>query len=189
MKYLAPLLFLPSIALGQLGPPRLSKLLIEAFLIRTATGTDSIEGLMAISPKDLRTAVLEYVEANPRVVSLVTTIGIPILRDRDGAVSLTRGPKLNIPVPSPDGKPVPITEKNRERFAVGGWVDLREQNFEVWHERIRKLAASRPDIATSGSAAFAAPNYMSERFVPGDVVGWVLTNEVDDLGMVGRRLY
>jgi hypothetical protein len=40
-----------------------------------------------------------------------------------------------------------------------------------------------------GSAAFDMATYPTQRFVPGDIVGWLLTNEPDEQGMIGRRLF
>jgi hypothetical protein len=178
----------PSIAVGHLGPPRLSKLLIEAFLLREATGSSTLESLLGFEPADMLEHVEQYLEANPRVASLIATIGIPILRDVDGP-TISRGPRLNIPVPSPDGNAIPLDGDAIERFGQAGWVDLRPGNFEIWRDRIRRLTESRPDIAAHGSASFEPSRYMSDLFVPGDVVGWILTNEVDDMGLVGHRLY
>jgi hypothetical protein len=76
-----------------------------------------------------------------------------------------------------------------EKYARSGWVDLRRENFDVWRERIDRLSQLRPDIVTQGSAAFDVTKYSADRFVPGDVVGWLLTNETDEQGMVGRRLF
>src|SRR5687768_9371915 len=45
---------LPSIAVGHLGPPKLTKLLTEAFLIREAAGTDDIEVLRGRAAEELR---------------------------------------------------------------------------------------------------------------------------------------
>ncbi len=180
---------LPSIAIGHLGPPRLSKLLIEAFLIRQAAGTDEIMPILDMSVKDLHLRVEQYLEANPRIVSLIVTVGIPILRAREGKLRLTRGPRINIPVAPPDGAAVPLDGNAVERYARTGWVDVRLENFETWAERIARLARSRPDIVTHGSAALDLTRYGGDRFVPGDVVGWLLTNETDEQGMVGHRLF
>jgi hypothetical protein len=177
---------LPSIAVGQLGPPRLTKLLAEAFLLREAAQSSRLAVLLPIEPREMQRRVDAYLARSPRVISLIATIGIPILREERGGLTLTRGPRLNIPVPNPDGLPSVV---DLERFAFHGWVDLRLRNFEVWRERLHSLSGSIPDIAGSGSAAFERSKYMSQDFVPGDVVGWLLTNEVDDLGMVGRRLF
>lgn len=180
---------LPSIAVGHLGPPKLTKLLTEAFLIREAAGTDDIESLRARSAEELRRAVETYLEQNPRIVSYVTTIGIPILRADGRKLRLTRGARINIPPPPPDGSAVPLDDEAIGRYARNGWADLRVENFEVWRERLALLSKARPDIVAHGSAAFDLTKYTGERFVPGDVVGWLLTNEVDEQGMVGHRLF
>ena len=176
---------LPSIAVGHLGPPRLSKLLIEAFLIREAAASDDFTAMLKIDAEEMQTRVETYLDKNPRIVSLIVTVGIPLLR----GVSLTRGPRINIPPAPPDGAAVPIDKEAVERYAHTGWVDLRLQNFKVWSERIRRLACSRPDIVSHGSAAFDLSKYSGDRFVPGDVVGWLLTNEPDEQEMVGHRLF
>jgi hypothetical protein len=181
--------FLPSVAIGQLGPPRLSKLLFEAYLIRAALGTSIIGEIAAQEPEDIRRAIEEYLEANPRVSSLITTVGIPILRSAGGKLTIARGPKMNIPVPRPDGRPNELTPEKIERNAFLGWVDLRVENFELWRERVEKLGNSRADIAESGSSAFDRASYMPDTFVPGDVVGWLLANEADESGWVGHRMF
>jgi hypothetical protein len=180
---------LPSIAVGHLGPPKLTKLLAEAFLIREAAGSDELETILELPPEKMRVLVEQYLEANPRIVSLIVTIGIPLLRLRDGRLSLTRGPRLNIPVTPPDGSAVSLDAEAIERYARSGWVDLRLENFRLWGERIAQLAKSRPDIVANGSAAFDLTRYSRDRFVPGDVVGWLFTNEADEQGMVGHRLF
>ena len=180
---------LPSIAVGHLGPPKLTKLLTEAFLIREAAATDVIEAILGIGARELRNRVEAYLEANPRIVSLIVTIGIPLLRARGGSLRLTRGPRLNIPPTPPDGAPVPLDADSIERYARSGWVDLRPENFDLWMERIARLAKARPDIVKNGSAAFDLTKYSRERFIPGEVVGWLFTNEADDQGMAGHRLF
>jgi hypothetical protein len=180
---------LPSIAVGHLGPPKLSKLLIEAFLIREAAATDDIASILGLGAKELQKRVEMYLEANPRIVSLIVTIGIPLLRGGDGKLRLTRGPRLNIPPTPPDGAPVHIDRPAIETYARAGWVDLRLENFELWGERIARLTRSKPDIVSHGSAALSLASYSGERFIPGDVVGWLFTNEADEQGMVGHRLF
>lgn len=176
---------LPSIALGHLGPPKLSKLLIEAWLLREALG-DNMAKMLEVKPSDMQRRVEEYLATHPSTVSLVTTIGIPFLRSNG---KLTRGPRINIPPAPPGNSSSPLDRESIEKYARTGWVDLRLENFESWRERLGRLATSQPDIVSQGSAAFDVTKYSSERFVPGDVVGWLLTNEVDEQGMVGRRLF
>lgn len=177
----------PSMPVGHLGPPQLTKLLTEAWLIRTACGTSRVDELVAIDAEEMRLAVEKWLEANPRVSRLITTVGLPILREDDEGLVVTRGPRLNIPVPSPDGQPLP-TEGNVERWSEKGWVDLRRSSFRHWRQRIERIVDAAPDIAGRGSASFDLQNYLPDEFRPGEVVGWLLANEPDDSGMVGHRI-
>ncbi|HEV8436371.1 MAG TPA: hypothetical protein VGR95_23385 [Thermoanaerobaculia bacterium] len=178
---------LPSIAIGHLGPPKLSKLLAEAHLILKAAKTDEIAAIQAIAPADMQRRVEEYAAANPQIISQIVTIGLPILREKDGSLVITRGPRVSIPPAGPEGTVVPLDQDAIERYALTGWVDLRVQNFDRWQKRLRDIVA--PDVVHRGSAALDAKTYPAQRFVPGDIVGWLLTNEPDEQGMVGRRLY
>jgi len=178
---------LPSIAVGHLGPPKLSKLLAEAFLIHAAAGTDDIDAIRNIEAAAMQRNVEEYLGAHPEIVSEIVTIGVPMLRERNGALVLTRGPRVSIPPLPPDGAAVPLDADAIEHYAGTGWVDLRVQNFERWQKRLRDVTT--PDVERYGSAALDVKGYPAQRFVPGDIVGWLFTNETDEQGMVGRRLF
>ncbi len=178
---------LPSIAIGHLGPPKLSKLLAEAHLILKAAGTDEIAAIRAIAPEDMRRKVEAHLAANPRLVSQIVTIGLPMLRMQDGTLVITRGPRISIPPPTAAGTAVRLDAASIEHYASTGWVDLRMENFVLWQKRLRDIKS--PDVEHYGSAALDVKGYPAQRFIPGDVVGWLLTNETDEQGMVGRRLF
>ena len=180
--------WLPSIAIGHLGPPRLSKLLIEAWLLSAALESRKIETLLAADAVEMQQKVESWLSSHPRVESLVATIGIGVLREGNGNPVLTRGPRLNIPVPAADGQPIPMDDAAVERYANVGWVDLRLSNFNRWRERLMRITAVRPDIAADGSASFGLGSYMPRDFIPGDVVGWLLTTETDEMGIPGHRI-
>src|SRR5690349_4952246 len=95
---------LPSIAVGHLGPPKLSKLLIEAYLLREALGDDFAK-MLAVPAAEVQRRVEEVLREHPEIVSLVATIGIPLLRGSDGKLRLTRGPRINIPPAQADNAP------------------------------------------------------------------------------------
>jgi hypothetical protein len=61
------------------------------------------------------------------------------------------------------------------------------KNFEKWQKRLRDVTT--PDVERYGSAALDVKGYPAQHFVPGDIVGWLFTNETDEQGMVGRRLF
>src|ERR1051326_6792396 len=106
---------LPSIAIGHLGPPKLSKLLAEAHLIVNAAETDDITTIKNMDPAEMQRRVEAYIAANPRIVSQIVTIGIPMLRDRGGKLALTRGPRISIPPAGSDGTIVNLTRDAIER--------------------------------------------------------------------------
>jgi hypothetical protein len=178
---------LPSIAIGHLGPPKLSKLLAEAHLILGASASKQVEAIRSVPPAEMQRNVEQYLAAHPEIVSEIITIGVPMLRERDGRLVLTRGPRVSIPPPPADGTVVPLDAASIERYAATGWVDLRLRNFELWQRRLGEIKS--PDVERYGSAALDVKGYAAQEFVPGDVVGWLLTNEVDEQGMVGRRLF
>lgn len=177
----------PSIAVGHLGPPRLSKLLAEAYLIRKAAATDKIAAIRAIEPAEMQRRVEEYLAANPAVTSTIVRVGTPILRDRAGKPTLTRGPRISIPAVVAGRTSVELDAERIEQYAASGWVDLRLSNFERWQARLTN--AKPGDIERFGSSAFDATRYPGDSFEPGDFVGWLFVNEADEQGMFGRRLF
>jgi hypothetical protein len=177
----------PSIAVGHLGPPRLSKLLAEGYLIGQAAGTERIAEIAAIDAAEMQRRVEEYLAANPAVAGTIVRVGTPILRERAGHLTLTRGPRISIPAVVAGHTVVDLNPDRIEQYAVSGWVDLRLSNFERWRKRLTN--AKPGDIERFGSAAFDATRYPGETFEPGDFVGWLFVNEADEHGMFGRRLF
>lgn len=177
----------PSIAVGHLGPPRLSKLLAEGYLIRQAAGTSKIVEIAAIDAAEMQRRVEDYLAANPAVTSTIVRVGTPILRERDGRRTITRGPRISIPAVVAGHSLVDLNDDRIEQYAASGWVDLRLSNFERWQ---RRLTNAKPgDIERYGSAAFDAKRYPGETFEPGDFVGWLFVNEADEQKIYGRRLF
>ena len=177
----------PSIALGDLGPPKLSKLLAEAHLIREAAATSDIAAIRAINPADMKRRVEAYLENNPVVTSTIVRIGTPILREREGTLTLTRGPRISIPPVTAGHTVVDLSPASVDRYAKSGWVDLRLANFEKWRDRLGGI--KQRDVERYGSAALDVKGYPGEELIPGDIVGWIFTNEEDEQGMIGRRLF
>lgn len=156
-----------SVAFEILGPPRLSKLLFEAHLIRRVTGT--LSGALAIGAVALAGAAADEIERNARLRQQILSVGIPILLP-DG-MGLLRGPAI----------------KSFE--ADHGWVDLRPENMAAWQERLGALraglqAAGSGDTSSRLDRAYPSLGDWSstDAFDVGEVVGWVFNTEED-----GRR--
>ncbi len=165
---------IPSIALGQLGPPELSKLLFEAFLLRQRYHT--LERVLNQRPKKIADALHAWLRKHPAIVEMIVSVGVPILAP-DG-ITIWRGPQIRIPERA-DANFANVDADNIDLWAKKGWVDLRAENFGVWRERFEKMERARKGLRGRGSAAVTTEAYLYEEIRIGEVVAWVLNNEVE----------
>jgi hypothetical protein len=166
---------IPSVALGRLGPPELSKLLFEAELLRRACGSlDALLSLDAATLSEKCAAVLD----ESGVARTAPSIGIPILLP-DGK-RLLRGPRINVPELEGHSSSVSLTDPAKvDAWARKGWIDLRPVNFSVWRDRASKMLRGRASLRAEGSAAASIESYMATGFEIGEVVAWIFNNEMD----------
>ncbi|MFT4621781.1 MAG: hypothetical protein ACI8PZ_000433 [Myxococcota bacterium] len=170
----------PSIALGRLGPPELSKLLFEAWLLRDAFGT--LEGVLEHDGQrrtaaGLSAAVEARLDDSP-VRHLAPSIGIPILRASGDRI--IRGPRINVPEARGHDTTVPMDDPARvDRWAKKGWVDLRPENMEAWLSRVATMIEARIELRDEGSVAASIASYLPVGFEIGEVVAWIFNNELD----------
>jgi hypothetical protein len=161
-----------SVALGQLGPPELSKLLWEAELLRIEFGTLAAAG--AVDADTMSRRVAERLAVLPNVRDTMTSLGLGILT-ADGA-HLVRGPFLRIPE-IPGESHAKVTPVDIDDWAEKGWIDLRPANFARWQKRFEAMhAAGAPDPA-SGSDDISLESFPFEDIRIGAVAAWVLANE------------
>lgn len=171
----------PSIALGELGPPELSKLLFEAWLLRDKFGEELLgcvqdESGTSRSPEELATRLAEGI-AESKVGQQAVSIGIPILLP-DGR-SFLRGPAIKVPEIKGKTKVASLTsDAELNRWAERGWIDLRPSNMERWQKRFVAMAAERQELALKGSAAVSRATYLPVGLKIGDVVAWIFSNEM-----------
>jgi hypothetical protein len=163
---------IPSIALGQLGPPELSKLLYEAYLLKARYHT--LSRVLRQRPKRIADALYHYVLRSASLRHTITSVGLPILSP--DASHLLRGPFIRIPERA-DINSVSLTPESIDQYARKGWVDLRPENFECWKERIEKMRQVKRQLPHRGSAAITMEAYLDEEIHIGDVVAWVFNNE------------
>ena len=166
----------PSIALGKLGPPELSKLLFEAALFRHVYTTVQAVLQDTASDVDVADRLLGALEASG-VSRSAPSIGIPILQP-DGS-TLLRGPRINVPELLGHKTTVDVTDEDRDTWANRGWIDLRPANVKRWRLRIREMVQARTDLREAGSAAATIHSFMSDRFELGEMVAWIFNNEME----------
>ncbi len=164
----------PSVALGRLGPPELSKLLFEAELLRNVCGT--LAGVLDHSPDDLAARAAAALDPSG-VLRTAPSIGIPVLLP-DGA-RLLRGPRINVPEFKGLVNTVALDNPaDIDRWAKKGWIDLRPSNFAAWQARVRQMLQTRSDLREEGSAAANIKSFVSTGFEIGEVVAWIFNNEM-----------
>lgn len=165
-----------SVAFEMLGPPRLSKLLYEAYLLKLCC-KDMLR-VLRTDAGELSKAVSERVRTDAPLRSHIVSIGIPILL-ADGK-SLLRGPEMKIP-PFHGESQVRITPGKIDLWAHDGWVDLRTSNMRRWKARFANIHRMADEIAagdTSSQHMYTPAfwnNYLD--IEPGKVAGWIFSYE------------
>jgi len=171
-----------SIAFELLGPPRLSKLLYEAHLLKLAY--ESMENAAKQDPKDMSKKCTEIILTNKKLRSQIISIGIPILMP-DGK-TLIRGNEIKIP-PYRGENCVDITPEKINQWAYDGWVDLRVENMEIWKRRFNQIMKEVESIPpTDTSSRFVRTREYWEDFKTineGKIAGWILDREEHGMRM------
>lgn len=168
---------IPSIALGELGPPQLSKLLYEVHLLQQKYATLEDLATDTISSEALAKDLEEYILENVELQNIMTSLGLPILL-KDGKTIL-RGPRINIPESKIFSQIEIHSEKEIDTWAKQGWIDLRAVNLKTWQARAKKMLASQSNPHVEGSARFSYKAYMGHDIRTGEVIGWIFANEME----------
>jgi hypothetical protein len=161
-----------SIATGELGPPKLTKLLYETHLLKTKYRT--LQSVVEEHADQISEALWRYLQRNHDLRNTIISIGIPILPPEGDR--LIRGPRINVPEYAGQTR-LPLSETTINEWSERGWLDLRSSNIERWQERFRRMLRSAQTIHRQGSAAITMEAYRSEEIRIGEVVGWIFNNE------------
>ena len=160
-----------SVALGQLGPPELSKLLYEAYLLKLNFAT--LEETQKLDPDELAECLVQYLEKNQDLRDQIISIGVPILLP--GGSKLLRGPRINIPESIYDD--VPLDRDLIDTWARKGWIDLRPANMKSWQRRFDKMLRGQRRLSSEGTASNSRQTYLFQTIEIGTVVAWIFANE------------
>ncbi|MCX6146091.1 MAG: short-chain dehydrogenase [Candidatus Kapabacteria bacterium] len=164
-----------SIAFELLGPPRLSKLLHEANILRKIVGT--MLDLKNHSAEDLSKKAIKLIKENVGLRSEILSIGLPILLAEG---KYLKGDFVKIPVRR-NNESIEINETNVNHWCYEGWIDLRVENFELWKNRISLIvsdALAIDDNETSSRFTFNKDYWDNfEKFDCGKLAGWIFEKE------------
>jgi len=165
-----------SIAFEILGPPRLSKLLYEAYLLQLTLG--DMLSVAKASAKGISQKLESRIREDAHLRAQIVSIGIPILLS-DGK-TLLRGPEIKIP-PYRGENELKITAKSLEAWAHDGWIDLRTENMERWKNRFEIIMEKVRQIPHQETSSRNMQNkaYWSnfKEIDPGKLVGWIFSEE------------
>jgi hypothetical protein len=168
-----------SVAFENLGPPRLSKLLHEADMLRRTFG--SMDAVRAAEPEAMAQRLEQALRDDPAHLREIVSIGIPVLMPGG---TLLCGPEAKIPPAVSPEETHAVSAESVEAWAHGGWVDLRPANMARWKERfarIRREVERIPPTDSSSRYLRDAQFWGAEgRIQPGKVVGWIFA--VEDQG-------
>ncbi|TNF72200.1 MAG: short-chain dehydrogenase [Acidobacteria bacterium] len=162
-----------SVAFEMLGPPRNTKLLFEAHLLREALTT--MTAVRESTPEELAKNLDTLVRERPRIANEVVSVGIPILLESG---EILRGPEVIVPANADNQT---LTPDVLENWVHDGWVDLRVANCARWIERFQRIheetAAIPPDDTSSRYLRNLRFWDEEKRIQPGKIVGWILSVE------------
>lgn len=173
-----------SVAFEMLGPPRLSKLLYEAHLIKLIYG--NFNNFIKDSSKSAAYKIFNLIKKNSNLRNEIVSIGVPILLP-DGK-KIFRGPDVKIPAMS-KGDVLKLTKHNVEKWTHDCWLDLREKNWKEWRQRFINIIKDTNNNfdGTFSSRVTFHHNYWHnfDDVNIGKIVGWIFINEEKGLRMKG----
>ncbi|HFE67568.1 MAG TPA: hypothetical protein ENJ93_09930 [Chloroflexi bacterium] len=162
-----------SVALGQLGPPELSKLLYEAHLLKLNYST--LKEVIQTPASEISETLYGYILENEPLRTQITSIGVPVLTPE--GKHLIRGPRINIP--ESIYRDVDLTDEGVDAWAQKGWVDLRPSNFLTWQDRFHRMRRTQHKLHTRGTSSVTMNTYLPETIEIGAVVAWLFINDYE----------
>jgi len=164
------------VAYEMLGPPRLTKLLYEAYLCRQLC--PNVRALAGSQAGALAEAAWHLLTTDGALRQQIISVGLPIVAP-DGK-NVYRGSTVVVP-----------PEPGRDLLSVAprGWVDLRPEQFGVWIRRagtmIREAEARHAGPQSSGSDVEWNAIEADDPIEPSRFATWVFT--VEDKGTRIKR--
>jgi len=117
-----------------LGPPRLSKLLYEAYLLKLCFG--DLRTVSRTESSVMSRRLLELIQTDADVRSHIIR---SVSRSSSPTASRSCGARREDPALPRRGGVPGVTRQNMTRWAHDGWVDLRTKNMSLWKRRIGQL--------------------------------------------------
>ena len=176
-----------SVAFEILGPPKLSKLLFEGYMLKRVFAT--MQAVAESSPEAMSEALVRLITEDAHLRSQPISIGIPILMADGVTLLCTERERRDHRW---EWQHWQVSPSSINRWAESEWIDLRVGNMARWKQRIVNIlweakAMPSPDFDSSsrwGRAMSDPANWQLQAEMNiGEIVGWIFTNEEE-----GRRM-
>jgi NAD(P)-dependent dehydrogenase (short-subunit alcohol dehydrogenase family) len=157
------------VAYEMLGPPRLSKLLFEAFLLRRTHGT--VAEAAELDPDTAAERIREVIREDADLRQRIVSIGLAILLP-DGA-SILRGPRVKVTLDEEGAGDLDV-------LVDRGWVDLRPANWARWRARLRDFRdalLARPGLEEGSHGDHEFGDDLEGPIRPGRMAAWIFRYE------------
>jgi hypothetical protein len=170
-----------SVAFEILGPPRLSKLLFEAYMLKRTFTT--LQAVSETNPQALSQALVKLVTDDADLRSRTISIGIPILMADGFSLLCAERERRDHRW---EWQPWEVTPNAVNRWAETEWIDLRVSNMARWQARAANILAEAshlpsPDFDSSSGwgrlLTDPATWQLQSQINVGEVVGWIFMNE------------
>jgi len=163
------------VAYELLGPPRLSKLLYEANILKNICG--DFDSVINSSGAELRNKAVEFIKSNDGLRQKILSIGLPVLLSDDEYLrgATMKVPKINV------WSDFSFSEVNINKWCDEGWIDLRQENFDVWIGRFKNIKISSEENAydVTGSRFVYSSSYWNDykKIEEGKIAAWIFESE------------
>ncbi len=165
------------VAFELLGPPRLSKLLFEAQLLKLIYS--DFNSFLNDSVLDTKNKMVNLINENTKLRSQILSIGLPILINEE---KFLKGSFVKVPVKKP-GHTYEFSIENIDKWCNQGWIDLRESNISLWKDRFNKIKEQAEEMKydQTSSRNYFDKNYWNNftQISPGKIAGWIFEVEED----------
>jgi len=173
-----------SVAFEMLGPPRLSKLLYEAYILKRIAV--SFETAITSSAEELSEKAEMLVKSDAKLRAQMLSVGLVIMLPN--GKSYLRGNDVKIP-PYRGQTELETTSENIEKWCNDGWIDLRTENMLSWQRRLERIINDVNVIPTGDtSSRFTHSRVYWENFQTidgGKIASWIF--EVEENGWRFKR--
>jgi hypothetical protein len=153
-----------TVAFEMLGPPRLSKLLYECFILSRIR--DSLGSLACSDPINVSADAVQLIAAEADLRMRIISVGLPVLLPEG---KIYRGHKVVVPFEGGE---------RLDKTAASGWVDLRADNCQLWIDRARRII-EQDQSKTEGSSSNVQWSAMraEDEISPSRLAAWIFTYE------------